>query len=139
MTSPAPKFIKVFLVDSNKLSLVTLSLWMEQLNDFEVVGTALPQSKIESRILDSQPDLVIVSVSSCGIEALSTIRRIRQIDREIAIVVLHDDETDVEPLKAEVQACFSSQSPLKELLATMQSVETRRLGDCHPVFMTKAG
>ena len=104
MTSPAPKFIKVFLVDSNKLSLVTLSLWMEQLNDFEVVGTALPQSKIESRILDSQPDLVIVSVSSCGIEALSTIRRIRQIDREIAIVVLHDDETDVEPLKAEVQA-----------------------------------
>jgi DNA-binding NarL/FixJ family response regulator len=131
---------KVFLVDSNKLSLLTLSLWMEQLSDYEVVGTALPQSKLEAKILNSCPNLVLLSTSHCGLETLSTVRRIKQTDSTLPIILIYEDEAEnLEAIRPEVEATVSCQVPLKDLLKIMKQQESKLRLASRSSLMTKAG
>ncbi len=119
---------KVFIVDSDRLSLVTLSLWLEQHKDFEVVGTALPTSKLEQKLRESQTDLVVLSLSSVGVEALSTLRRVKQTQYDLPVIILHQgDARSIDgPLAYESEAQLSPEASLKDLLEVMRKIGLRQ-------------
>ncbi len=119
---------KVFIVDSDRLALVTLSLWLEQHKDFEVVGTALPTSKLEQKLRESQADLVVLSLSTIGIEALSTLRRVKQTHNDLPVIVLHQgDARSIDgPLGYESDAQLSLEASLKDLLEVMRKIGLRQ-------------
>ena len=133
---------KIFIMDSDRLSLVTLSLWLDQERDFQIVGTSLPTGNIERRIIDSQPDLVSFNISSAGIDALSTLRRLKQVRSDLPVILLFDgDKKDLEgPLAQESDAQLSPEVSLKELVDVMKKFGYRQkvVTGSH-LFMVKAG
>lgn len=136
---------KVFIVDSDRLSLVTLSLWLEQHKDFEVVGTALPTTKLEQKLRDSQADLVVLSLSTAAIEAISVMRRVKQTHQDLPVIVLHQGDCKVidGPLGFESEAQLSPDASLKDLLEIMRKIGLRQKivssGNISASLLTKAG
>lgn len=135
---------KVFIVDSDRLALVTLSLWLEQHKDFEVVGTALPTSKLEQKIRESQADLVVLSLSTVGIEAVSTLRRVKHTHHDLPVIILHQgDAKAIEgALTIESDAQLSPDASLKDLVETMRKLGLRQkvvTGSLTTSMLTKAG
>jgi DNA-binding NarL/FixJ family response regulator len=123
MNSPT----KVFIVDSDRLTLITLSLWLEHLKDFEIVGTALANNKLEQKILDSQPELVVLNLnSSCA---------------DIPVIILYDGEMeDLDgPLSQESDAQLSPETSLKDFVEVMRKYGFKHKVVTSPHFMTKAG
>jgi DNA-binding NarL/FixJ family response regulator len=137
MNSPT----KVFIVDSDRLTLITLSLWLEHLKDFEIVGTALANNKLEQKILDSQPELVVLNLNSSGLEAVSTLRRIKHICADIPVIILYDGEMeDLDgPLSQESDAQLSPETSLKDFVEVMRKYGFKHKVVTSPHFMTKAG
>lgn len=119
---------KVFIVDSDRLGMVTLSLWLEQHKDFAVVGTALPNNKLEQKIRDSEADLVVLNLSTSGIEAVSTLRRVKQSYADMPVIVLHQgDAKSIEgPLSFESDAQLSPEASLKDLVEVMKKLGYRQ-------------
>ncbi len=138
---------KVFIVDSDRLALVTLSLWLEQHKDFEVVGTALPTSKLEQKLRESQTDMVVLSLSVAGIEALSTLRRVKQTQNDLPVIILHQgDAKSIDgPLSYESDAQLSLEASLKDLVEVMRKIGLRqKIVSSNPAMLssnllTKAG
>ena len=136
---------KVFIVDNDRLSLVTLSLWLEQIKDFEIVGTSHATSQLEHNLLDGQPDLVVLSLSSAGPEAISTLRRIRQtLGALLTVILLYDgDKKNLEgPLSNETQAQLSPDISLKDFVEVLRKLGLRQkavAGANVNLLMTKAG
>lgn len=137
MTPPT----KVFIVDSDRLTLITLSLWLEHLKDFEIVGTALAHNKLEQKIIQSQPELVVLNLNSSGLEAVSTLRRIKQVLPETPLIILYDgDMQDLEgPLTQESDAQLSPETSLKDFVEVMRKYGFKHKVVTSPHFMTKAG
>lgn len=131
---------KVFIVDSDRLSLVTFSLWLDQERDFEIVGTSLSSGNIEKRIIDSEPDLVILNVAQAGIEALSTLRRLKQVKADMPVILLYDgDMKDLDCLTLESDAQLSPEVSLKDLVDVMKKFGYRQKLVVPHLYMVKAG
>jgi DNA-binding NarL/FixJ family response regulator len=135
---------KVFIVDNDRLSLVTLSLWLEQIKDFEIVGTSLATNQLERNLLEGQPDLVVLSLSSAGPEAVATLRRIHQTLGVLPVIILYDgDKKNLDgPLTHETQAQLSPDISLKELVDILRKLGLRQKVVATPSInplMTKAG
>ena len=137
MTPPT----KVFIVDSDRLTLITLSLWLEHLKDFEIVGTALANNKLEQKIIQCQPELIVLNLNNSGLEALSTLRRIKHICSEIPVLILYDGHMqDLEgPLCQESEAQLSPETSLKDFVEVMRKYGFKHKVVTSPLFMTKAG
>jgi|GEM_PF-434213 len=120
---------KVFIVDNDRLSLVTLSLWLEQVKDFEIVGTSLATSQLEHNLIDGQPDIVVLSLSSTGPEAVSNLRRIHQtLGNAVPVVILYDgDKKNLEgPLTNETEAQLNPDISLKDLVEVLRKIGLRQ-------------
>jgi DNA-binding NarL/FixJ family response regulator len=119
---------KVFIVDSDRLGMVTLSLWLEQHKDFAVVGTALPNVRLEQKIRESEADLVVLNLSTSGLEAVSTLRRVKQTYADMPVIVLHQgDAKSIEgPLAFESDAQLSPEASLKDLVEVMKKLGYRQ-------------
>jgi DNA-binding NarL/FixJ family response regulator len=135
---------KVFIVDNDRLSLVTLSLWLEQVKDFEIVGTSLATGRLEHNLFDGQPDLVVLSLSSAGPEAIATLRRIHQtMGSGLPVIILYDgDKKNLEgPLTHETEAQLSPDISLKELVDILRKIGLRQKVVAQTItpLMTKAG
>jgi len=134
---------KVFIVDNDRLSLVTLSLWLEQVKDFEIVGTSHASAQLERNLVENQPDLVVLSLASAGPEAVATLRRIHQSMGPLPVVILYDgDKKNLDgPLTHETQAQLNSDISLKDLVEVMRKLAIRQKVVANPTInlMTKAG
>jgi DNA-binding NarL/FixJ family response regulator len=135
---------KVFIVDNDRLSLVTLSLWLEQIKDFEIVGTSLATSQLERNLIDGQPDLVVLSLASAGPEAVATLRRIHQTMGAVPVILLYDgDRKNLEgPLTHQTQAQLSPDISLKDFVEVLRKLGLRQKVVATPSInslMTKAG
>ncbi len=137
MTPPT----KIFIIDSDRLSLVTLSLWLDQVRDFEIVGTSLPTGNLERRTADAQADLVILNISSPSIDALSVLRRLKQMKQDMPVILLYDGEKhDLDgPLTLESDAQLSPEVSLKELVDVIKKFGHKQRVMTVPMFMVKAG
>lgn len=134
---------KIFIIDSDRLSLVTLSLWLDQVKDFEIVGTSLATGNLERRIIDSQPDLVFFNIAlSGGIDSLATLRRLKQVRADLPVILLYEgDKKDLDShLTAESDAQISPEASLKELVETMKKLGYKQkvVSGSH-LYMVKAG
>jgi DNA-binding NarL/FixJ family response regulator len=135
---------KVFIVDNDRLSLVTLSLWLEQVKDFEIVGTSLATPQLEHNLDEGQPDLVVLSLSSAGPEAVATLRRIHQtLGSSTPVVILYDgDKKNLDgPLTNETEAQLSPDISLKDLVEVLRKLGLRQKVVAPTInpLMTKAG
>ena len=119
---------KVFIVDNDRLSLVTLSLWLEQVKDFEIVGTSLATAQLERNLTEGQPDLVVLSITAPGPEAVHNLRRIRQTLGNVTVIVLFDGEKKQldGPLLAETQAQLSPEISLKDFVEVLRKLGFRQ-------------
>jgi DNA-binding NarL/FixJ family response regulator len=119
---------KVFIVDNDRLSLVTLSLWLEQVKDFEIVGTSLATAQLERNLSEGQPDLVVLSITAPGPEAVHNLRRIRQTLGNVTVIVLFDgDKKQLEgPLLSETQAQLSPEISLKDFVEVLRKLGFRQ-------------
>lgn len=137
MNSPT----KVFIVDSDRLTLITLSLWLEHLKDFEIVGTALANNKLEQKLLTNQPELIVLNLNSAGLEALSTLRRIKNLGLDAPVIILYDGNMDdlEGPLSQESDAQLSPETSLKDFVEVMRKYGFKHKVVTSPHFMTKAG
>jgi DNA-binding NarL/FixJ family response regulator len=115
---------KVFIVDNDRLSLVTLSLWLEQVKDFEIVGTSLANVQLERNLAENKPDLVVLSIAAPGPEAVHNLRRIRQTLGAVTVIVLFDgDKKQLDgPLTTETQAQLSSEVSLKDFVEVLRKL-----------------
>lgn len=137
---------KIFIIDSDRLSLVTLSLWLDQVKDFEIVGTSLATGNLERRIIDSQPDLVFFNIASSngigGIDSLATLRRLKQVRADLPVILLYEgDKKDLDGhLALESDAQISPEASLKELVETMKKLGYKQkvVSGSH-LYMVKAG
>ncbi|MBU6452124.1 MAG: hypothetical protein KGS72_10125 [Cyanobacteria bacterium REEB67] len=119
---------KVFIVDNDRLSLVTLSLWLEQVKDFEIVGTSLATAQLERNLIEGQPDLVVLSITAPGPEAVHNLRRIRQTLGNVTVIVLFDGEKKQldGPLLTETQAQLSPEISLKDFVEVLRKLGFRQ-------------
>ena len=137
---------KVFIVDNDRLSLVTLSLWLEQVKDFEIVGTSLANAQLERNLDENKPDLVVLSIAAAGPEAVHNLRRIRQTLGAVTVIVLFDgDKKQLDgPLLTETQAQLSSEVSLKDFVEVLRRLGFKQKVVTNPnlnpfIEMTKAG
>lgn len=131
---------RVFIIDSDRLSMVTLSLWLDQVQDFEIVGCALQNGNLERRLIDCQPDLVILNIASCGLSGVSTLRRLKATRSDLPVVILHDSDELEGPLTTESEVQLSSTVSLKELVDALKKLGLRsKVVSTNAVLMTKAG
>ncbi|MBS2006376.1 MAG: response regulator transcription factor [Cyanobacteria bacterium SZAS TMP-1] len=119
---------KVFIVDNDRLSLVTLSLWLEQVKDFEIVGTSMATASLEQNLIDGQPDMVVLSLASAGPEAVSNLRRIHQTLGNVPVVILYDgDKKNLEgPLTHETEAQLNPDISLKDFVEVLRKLGLRQ-------------
>ncbi|MBA4079461.1 MAG: hypothetical protein C0508_30815, partial [Cyanobacteria bacterium PR.023] len=106
--------------------------------------TALPTSKLEQKIRESQADLVVLSLSTVGIEAVTTLRRVKHTYSDIPVIILHQgDAKAIEgPLTFESDAQLSPDASLKDLVETMRKLGLRQkvvTGSMTASMLTKAG
>lgn len=133
---------KIFIIDSDRLSLVTLSLWLDQVRDFEIVGTSLPSGNLERRIGVAEPDLVILNISTPSIDAVSVLRRLKQSRQDLPVILLYDGAMkDLEgPLATESEAQLSPEVSLKELVDVIKKFGLKqKVVTGAPLYMVKAG
>lgn len=120
--------------------MVTLSLWLDQVQDFEIVGCALQNGNLERRLIDCQPDLVILNIASCGLSGVSTLRRLKATRSDLPVVILHDSDELEGPLTTESEVQLSSTVSLKELVDALKKLGLRsKVVSTNAVLMTKAG
>jgi len=118
---------KVFIVDNDRLSLVTLSLWLEQVKDFEIVGTSLATAQLERNLIEGQPDLIVLSLASAGPEAVATLRRIRQTLSTPVVILYEGKKKNLEgPLTNETQAQLSPDISLKDFVEVLRKLGLRQ-------------
>lgn len=131
---------RVFIIDSDRLSMVTLSLWLDQVQDLEIVGCALQNGNLERRIIDSQPDLVILNTAACGLTAVSTLRRLKATRVDLPVVILHDSDELEGPLVSESEIQLNSTVSLKELVGALKKLGLRsKVVASNPLLSIKAG
>ena len=133
---------KIFIIDSDRLSLVTLSLWLDQVKDFEIVGTSLVTANLERRIIDGQPDLVFFNIATAGLESLATLRRLKQVRQDLPVILLYEgDKSDLDGhLTLESEAQLSPEVSLKEMVDVMKKLGYKQkvVSGSH-LYMVKAG
>lgn len=75
---------RIFIVEQDEPSLVMLNLWLDNLDDIEVVGTALAGEDVLGRIARSRPDVVVFKWQT------STVRQIKTTRDAPALVCIRD-------------------------------------------------
>lgn len=58
--------VKVFIVDDSEPTLFMLNLWLDHMDDIEIVGTALVTDEFKGRVLESEADVIICNWHMTG-------------------------------------------------------------------------
>ncbi len=86
MNSPA----RVFIAEMDEPKLLMLSLYLEQFDDIEIVGTAFNKSDLDERIRKQKPDVIIYSDCSATERWSSLICRLKNREHCPALVCIRE-------------------------------------------------
>jgi hypothetical protein len=133
---------KVFIVEHDTDSLVSLMLWLDQFPELDVSGSTVLNGNLAQQVEDAQPDVVLLGIPTVGLENLPTVRMIKSALSLPQVVLMHKGESVIEgTLASETDGQIGAKTSLKELCETIKRVANkRRLAvSAANIPMTKAG
>ena len=112
--------IKILVVDDEQ---IIRDFFASMLSDYRVITAASGEEALEL-INKERPDLVLLDIKMPGIDGIETLRRIKQIDQNISVIMLSAHETLETNLEATRMGAYTSMSKpfdLDEMKSTMKS------------------
>jgi DNA-binding NarL/FixJ family response regulator len=85
--------IRTVLVDDSPIVLKALSLFLQRLNGFELVGTATDGYHAVRRVVELQPDLVLMDLRLPGMNGLEATRQIKARSQAPTVIMVTADDT----------------------------------------------
>lgn len=81
--------IKIFIVDNSEPTLLMLNLWLDNMEELDVVGNALTSESFKDRVIESDADVVICNWHVTG-KSYSQIKQIKSSPRPPALISIRD-------------------------------------------------
>jgi DNA-binding NarL/FixJ family response regulator len=81
--------VKIFIVEYDCVSLITLMLWLDQFPDFEVLGTTVDTGRLAEQISELQPDVVLLDIATPGPEDIAPLLQIKSVEPDPAVLLLY--------------------------------------------------
>jgi two-component system, NtrC family, nitrogen regulation response regulator NtrX len=120
----------VLIVDDEKNIRRTFGMVLES-EGFTVSTTVTGEEALE-RIVEQKPDVVVLDVRLPGIDGIATLRRLREIDRELPVIMISGHATIATAVEATRMGAFDFvEKPLSKerlLIAIRNALEVRSLG-----------
>lgn len=134
--------IRVFIIEQDAPALLMLTLWLQQFDDVEVVGTALARSGTLNLIEDANPDVVIYNWPSTSRALPALVRQLRSSENSPALVCIRNG--NFLPLECTQnttpEAILPSTGSANDLLEAIQrSARKLRIADIAGHDLPKAG
>jgi DNA-binding NarL/FixJ family response regulator len=85
--------IRTVVVDDSPIMLKTLSLFLERGNGFQLVGTATDGYHAVRRVVELEPDLVLMDLRLPGMNGLDATRQIKARSPATAVIMVTADDT----------------------------------------------
>src|SRR5438093_433995 len=82
--------IKIFIVEYDCVSLITLMLWLDQFPDFQVLGTTVDTGMLGQQISDLKPDVVLLDIATPGPEDVAPLLEIKTVEPTPAVLLLYE-------------------------------------------------
>jgi DNA-binding NarL/FixJ family response regulator len=87
------KPIRTVLADDSPIVLEVLSLFLQRVNGFQLVGTAMDEYHAVRRVVELEPDLVLMDLELPGINGLEATRQIKARPHAPAVIIVTADDT----------------------------------------------
>lgn len=125
--------IRIFIVEYDCVSLITLMLWLDQFPEFDVLGTTVDTGNLRQKLIELQPDVVLMNIQTPGPEDIMPLRAVRSVNPSPAVLLLyHGDEEGLEGvLKQESDGQLGPDRTLGDLREAITKAYNRR-----PVVMS---
>jgi DNA-binding NarL/FixJ family response regulator len=85
--------VKIFIVEYDCVSLITLMLWLDQFPDFEVLGTTIDTGRLTAQIESLQPDVVLLDIATPGPEDIAPLLEIKSVEPTPAVLLLYHGDS----------------------------------------------
>lgn len=86
--------IRIFIVEYDCVSLITLMLWLDQFSEFEVLGTTVDTGGLQKQVEELKPDVVLLDIETPGPEDIAPLREIKSASPEPGVVLLYHGDPD---------------------------------------------
>lgn len=133
---------KVFILEHDCDSLVSLMLWLDQFPELDVSGSTMRNGEIARQLQDAQPDVVLLNIPTVGAENLPVVRMIKACASAPCVVLMHKGDAVIEGVLAlESDGQVGAKTSLKEVCeAIKKAANKQRLAvSAANMPMTKAG
>jgi two-component system response regulator NreC len=119
------KKLRILLADDHVTVRHGLKLLIDSQHDMEVVSEANDGNGAVQKARETRPDVIVMDISMPGMNGLVATRKLKQVERDAAIVILtrHGDDAYLqELLRAGASGYVLKQSPPSELLQAIRAV-----------------
>jgi DNA-binding NarL/FixJ family response regulator len=123
---PVPEKVRVLIVDDHQVVVEGIKAAIDELPEFEVVGSANDGLKGMEMANALNPDIVITDISMPNMNGLQATKEIKRINKKIRVVIftMHSDREYVVPLmKAGISAYVLKENPLSDLILALKAVK----------------
>lgn len=86
--------IKIFIVEYDCSSLITLMLWLDQFAEFDVLGTTIQSGHLKEQIEELKPDVVLLDIETPGPEDVAPLREVKSVSVPPAVLLLYHGDPD---------------------------------------------
>lgn len=133
-------FEKVLVAD---YSVETRARFYEILSSLAYKVSCVPTGEeVVLRLREERPDLIILDENVPGLSAIATLKKIREFDREVNIIILSEKESIIDkesipkgpktPVTMKIKKDFSTHLMMKEILEILKEKNPPRLGEIVP-------
>jgi DNA-binding NarL/FixJ family response regulator len=121
--------IKIFIVEYDCVSLITLMLWLDQFPEFDVLGTTINTGNLREQIAELEPDVVLLDIETPGPEDVPVLKEVKSVQPSPAVILLyHGDPDGLEGvLEAESEGQLGPERTLGDLQEAVIKAYNRRL------------
>jgi len=135
--------IKIFIVEYDCVSLITLMLWLDQFPEFDVLGTTINTGNLKEQIAELEPDVVLLDIETPGPEDIPVLKEVKSVQPSPAVILLyHGDADGLEGvLESESEGQLGPERTLGDLQEAVLKAYNRRLIERSAALppMAKAG
>jgi len=92
-SKPDPGYLRVLVVDDSPFMLKTICESLEQQTDILIVGTAFDGFHAVKRVMELEPDLVLMDVHMFGMNGLEATRLMKSFQHPPAVILVTIEDT----------------------------------------------